>query len=499
MSKKKNKPNKVVDPQADMLVRFKSLLSPDDFSRLLIELQNPLSPCLRWNPLKTSPDNSFLNWVKRYDWQYEPVPFCPNGYWIKNASNPISKTVEHSLGHYYIQDAASMLPVELFHFDDTQEPLILDMAASPGGKTTHIISRTMDKGLVIANDSSRDRLTALRLVLQNWGASHAAISNYPGEYFGKWFPETFDYVLLDAPCSMQGLRETDAHALKPITQKEIDSLARRQINLLESAISALKVGGQVVYSTCTLTPEENEGVLDNILKLYGSAIQIETADEILHKSAAGITFYGELAFDPQVRNAVRLWPFNFGTAGFFAASIRKISTVPNKPKTAPDRPLSQAGWFMLDNSERKKLLNWVDQIYGIDLDQIMLENKLQIWQFKDSLHLFPEKFIKMFPNFPVQSLGIPLCEIFAEEYVLSHEFVTRFGKQAIKNVHFLKEDQLWSWMRGEDLTMPEQSDNISSTLIIKDDLERVFGIGKLTNNRLRNMLPKRVMIHSGLN
>jgi NOL1/NOP2/fmu family ribosome biogenesis protein len=173
--------------------------------------------------------------------------------------------------------------------------------------------------------------------------------------------------------------------------------------------------------------------------------------------------------------------------------------VPNKPKTAPDRPLSQAGWFLLDSSDRKKLLNWVFQIYGIDLDQIINENKLQIWQFKDSLHLFPEKFITMFPNFPVQSLGIPLCEIFAEEYILAHEFVTRFGKQATKNVIILKEDQLWSWMRGEDLTIPEQSDNVSSTLIIKDDLERVFGIGKLTNNRLRNMLPKRVMIHSGLN
>jgi len=496
MSKKKNKLKIVVDPQADMLVRFKSLLSADDFSRLLIELQNPLSPCLRWNPLKTSPDNSFPDWVKRYDWQYEPVPFCPNGFWIKHSVNPISKTVEHSLGHYYIQDAASMLPVELFHFDDTQEPLILDMAASPGGKTTHIISRTMDKGLVIANDSSRDRLTALRLVLQNWGASHAAISNYPGEYFGKWFPETFDFVLLDAPCSMQGLRETDAHALKPITQKEIDSLARRQTHLLESAISALKVGGQVVYSTCTLTPEENEGVLDSILKLFGSAIQIASADEILHQPAAGLTSYGNQSFDPQVRNAIRLWPFNFSTAGFFAASIRKVGAVPNNPKTAPDRPLSQAGWFMLENSDRKKLLNWVDQTYGISLEQILLENKLQIWRFNNSCHLIPEKFLTLFSNFPVQSLGLPLCEIFSEEYVLTHEFVTRFGTYATKNIYSLKEDQFWTWMRGEDLTISEQSNYESSILIIKDGLERVFGIGKLTNKRLRNMMPKRVLVNS---
>ncbi len=93
---------------------------------------------------------------------------------------------------------------------------------------------------------------------------------------------------------------------------------------------------------------------------------------------------------------------------------------------------------MLDNTDRKKLVNWVDQTYGITLDQIMDENKLQIWRFNNSCHLFPESFMTLFSNFPVQSLGIPLCEIFAEEYVLTHEFVTRFGKQATKNVFYIE-------------------------------------------------------------
>ena len=102
-----------------------------------------------------------------------------------------------------------MMPVELFNFDDVKNPLILDMAASPGGKTTHLVSRSADQGLVIANDSSRDRITALRLVMQSWGAVNIAATQYPGEKYGAWFPETFDRVLLDAPCSMQGLRDTE--------------------------------------------------------------------------------------------------------------------------------------------------------------------------------------------------------------------------------------------------------------------------------------------------
>lgn len=388
-----------------------------------------------------------------------------------------------------------MLPVELFQFEEGNQPLILDMAASPGGKTNHLVSRTMDQGLVIANDSSRDRLTALRLVLQNWGACKTAMTNYPGEYFGKWFPEVFDFVLLDAPCSMQGLRETDAHSLKPITQKEIETLARRQTHLLESAIAALKVGGQVVYSTCTLTTEENEGVLNAVLERFGSAIQIESVDDILTSPAPGITSYDGHHFDPQVSRSARLWPTNYGTAGFFAARIRKLNYVNHQHKSAPDRPLAQVGWSEIDQTTRKKIIESMMQIYGFPLSQILNENKLQIWQYKNSLHLFPVRFIEQFSNLPVQSLGLPLCELQGDEIILSHEFVTRFGRLAESNLFSLDEEQLWSWMRGEDLVVSQQPENRYPVWIIKDNLQRTVGVGKYSTHRLRNMLPKRILIH----
>jgi 16S rRNA (cytosine1407-C5)-methyltransferase len=494
MSKKKNQAKTSGDPQSAMLQRFRPLLSNQDYSRLLLEIQKPLSPCLRWNPLKTTADNPFSAWVERYQWQISPVPYCPNGYWINQSPTPISKTVEHSLGHYYIQDAASMLPVELFQFEEGSQPLILDMAASPGGKTNHLVSRTMDQGLVIANDSSRERLTALRLVLQNWGAGKTAVTNYPGEYFGKWFPETFDHVLLDAPCSMQGLRETDAHSLKSITQKEIETLARRQTHLLESAIAALKVGGQAVYSTCTLTTEENEGVLDTLLERFGSGIQIESVADILQPPAPGITAYADTRFNPQVSQAARLWPYSFGTAGFFAARIRKLASLEHPLKPAPQRPLALAGWHAAEQPTRKKVIHILFQIYGIQLEQILDENRLQIWQYQNGLHLFPARFIEQFPNLPVQSLGLPLCQLQADDIVLSHEFVTRFGRLAVHTVYSLGEEQLRLWMRGEDLLISEQTENTNSVWILKDYLGRSLGVGKYSPNRLRNLLPKRILI-----
>jgi len=135
------------------------------------------------------------------------------------------------------------------------------------------------------------------------------------------------------------------------------------------------------------------------------------------------------------------------------------------------------------------------QIYGIHLTQILDEYKLQLWQFKNSLHLFPARFIEQFSNLPVQSLGLPLCELQGDEFILSHEFVTRFGRLATSNLFSLEEEQLWTWMRGEDLDVTKLPGNDYPVWIIKDYLQRTIGVGKHSTHRLRNMLPKRILIN----
>ena len=390
-----------------------------------------------------------------------------------------------------------MLPVELFDFNKLDKhSLILDMAASPGGKTTHLVSRTHDQALIIANDSSRERLTAMRIVLQNWGSSHVAVTNYPGEYFGSWFPDTFDAILLDAPCSMQGLRESDSHAIKSITQKEINNLARRQSKLLESALHALKMGGQVVYSTCTLTVEENEMVLDEILNQFHHRIQIDPIQSLLKKPAPAIDKFEQFDFNPQVANAARIWPFRFGTAGFFAARLTKINEIESKVKQPPSRPLSSANWFLFPEKQQTDLMQKIYNLYRIDLENLIEKYEWQIWQYKNNLHCFPGKFIENFPDLPVQSLGLPLAEISDNEYLLSHEFVTRFGRLASDNVYLVEDGQLSSWMRGEDLINPDRHN--APLLIMRDQAGRVLGRGKPTGERIRNLMPKRALLHDPL-
>ena len=493
MSRKK-KQEVTQNSNAAMLDHLLPLLSPEKAQALFSELEQPLYPSFRFNPLKGVGSKTVKNWVERYQWHLKPVPFCKAGFWVTESPHPISKTIEHSLGHYYIQDAASMLPVELFNFTREKNPLILDMAASPGGKTTHLVSKTNDHALIIANDSSRDRLTALRIVLHNWGSSHVAVTNYPGEYFGSWYPETFDYILLDAPCSMQGLRESDSHSIKSITQKEINNLARRQMKLLESALQALKINGQVVYSTCTLTLEENEMVLDAIMHKFGREVQIDPIEHILQKPAPAIGHFDQHRFHSQVPHAARIWPFSFGTAGFFAARITKNKSIDVNQKQPPARPLSETEWNPISDRLLQELTQKASDLYGIPLKRLIDDHNWEIWQYKNNLHCFPLKFFHHFAELPVQTLGLPLGELNQTEFLLSHEFVSRFGGLADNNFYVLDPDSLIAWMRGKDLPFAQE---IKTNLqIIRDQQGCTIGCGKPSAGRLRNMLPKRALLQN---
>ena len=200
------------------LERYQAILSPERFESLQACALQAAPSAVRLNLLKCCEPKAFINRLTReYGWNLTSLPFSKHGWQITNATTSPGKTIEHQLGYFYIQDAASILPVSLF----TQNPkpaLILDMAASPGGKTTQLVDSVSDRSLVVANDSSPNRLKALRSVTEICGTVNTILTNFPGEKCGIWFPETFERVLLDAPCSMESLRDSPTHPHRPISQ-----------------------------------------------------------------------------------------------------------------------------------------------------------------------------------------------------------------------------------------------------------------------------------------
>ena len=382
-----------------------------------------------------------------------------------------------------------MLPVELFELGQVS-PLILDLAAAPGGKTTHLVSRTNDLGLVLANDSSAPRLAGLRAALQSWGAINTAITHYSGERFGSWFPGLFDAVLLDAPCSMENLNPDADRRQRVISDRERAGLARRQLALLVSAFQSVRPGGQVVYSTCTLAPEEDEAVVDRLLRLFPGQTQVEDISAHLGKPAPGLTFSGDSTYDPSLTRAARLLPEIYGTSGFFAARITRAgeaARVRDIDQMPPARPFARTGLVHLRRSLQSALMREVMDCFGFDLITLLENQDLSLWARGDLVYAIPESFLLRFESLPYFSLGLLLGETGPRGFNPSQEFAARFSQDFTRGRFQLPDEQVLSWLAGADVPVSSKEKKATTTVIVVDSAGRNLGRGRLLANRLRHI------------
>jgi 16S rRNA (cytosine1407-C5)-methyltransferase len=479
---------------AQALERFAPLFDQAEWQLVLKDLEQPSPPAVRLNLLKSQTSVNLKEWALHYSWQVKPVPFCPSGWQVTSAQILPSQTIEHHLGYCYIQDASSMLPAELFEFEGDAQPLILDMAASPGGKTTHLVDRTGDRGLVLANDASASRLPALRIILSNWGAINTAIINFPGEQIGAWYPETFDAVLLDAPCSMESLHSTSSHPMRTITGRERQGLANRQASLLASAFQAVKPGGQVVYSTCTLAPEEDEAVLDNLLSRYPGTFEITSAPVRLALAAPGLDSFQGQQYSPAVSKALRLWPHLYATAGFFAARIVKKQSLPITSRKGPTRPWEKTGLVRLPHTATATLADQLLQTYGFDLKILLEKQSIGLWQRRSQVYAISDLYQAHFTELPCSTLGMLVGEFIHDDFYASHELLARLAAGVQHHQWLLPRELISAWLRGEDLPLAESFAGQSGTVIcVKSESGVYLGRGKVLHDRLKNMLLRRLV------
>jgi 16S rRNA (cytosine1407-C5)-methyltransferase len=472
------------------LDRYQPFLTPEDFARLQDAIARPLPPALRVNTLKIDLAAARSTWPIEYSWQVQPVPFCESGWQIAGHEESLSRTIEHRTGFYYLQDAASMLPAEMFDYA-IEFPLILDMAASPGGKTTHLAAKIADRGVILANDSSSGRIAALRSNLQTWGSFSAALTSYPGEHYGEWFPDTFDQVLLDAPCSGESLRTAERRKTRFVSQTERLQLQRRQIKLLDSALRAVKPGGQVVYSTCTLAPEEDEAVLDALLERYPQQIALESVERILPIPAPGLTRDGDHVFHSDMNKAVRLWPQLYDTSGFFAALIRKRETIASEQTSPPERSLTRAGFAALKESQQRALVAALSDTYGFDLNAVLEKQHLEMLQRGAAIYAVPDQLLNHFADFPCIAIGMLVGEWVEDRFIPSHELMARFSTQFTQQRFRLSPEQVKVWWNGGDLRGIAVPHPTGSVVIMEDLQHRYIGRGKVLRERVRNLLPRR--------
>ncbi len=494
MSKKKKRPiiGAVGHLLEDAMARYQPLLDAENYKKLQEELLQPLSPTMRINLLKNNPAVISERLQNLYNWKLTPIAYCPSGFRVDPGENSLSNTIEHRMGDFYIQEAASMLPAELFDVVPDQHPLVLDMAASPGGKTIHLADRINDQGLIIANDSSHSRLTALQIVLQKWGVINQAVTSMLGELFGELYPEVFDLVLLDAPCSMEGLRTTSSHPMRAISDKERQRLAQRQQKMLESALRSARVDGQIVYSTCTLAPEEDESVLAAVLEKFPDVFEIDNMQSRLPFPAIGLNSNGQIHYPEEVSHSIRLWPHLCHTAGFFAARLTKKKQIHNRnvPRAHRSKPFE---FSRIREKDMKSLCKILINEYGFELEKLIDQLDLSVSSKKDELFLFPNKIMKDINDLYPVSLGLRFGSFNGPEFSPSHEFCARFGIQFQTGKILIPDELLPNWLRGEDLrgftTLEFPKGKI---VIVIDKHGRNLGRGKVQSAQLKNLLPNRL-------
>lgn len=258
------------------------------------------------------------NDIRRKGWILEPIPWCQEGFWISHPERrDVGNLWEHHVGKIYVQEAASMIPPLVLQ--PQPGDVILDMCASPGSKTTQMGAMMENKGIIVANDYKGQRLQSLGINLQRSGLTNILVSLMHGKRFYQF---QFDKILVDAPCSGTG---TIRKSLKTVTiwnAVMITKLARQQQELIENAFKNLKEGGEMVYSTCSVEPEENEGVIDFLLKKYSNADVVEVELPGL-KTSPPVLQFGKQVFDARISKTIRIWPQDNDTEGFFVAKIYK--------------------------------------------------------------------------------------------------------------------------------------------------------------------------------
>lgn len=444
-------------------------LSFDDF---VAACQRPLRRSIRVNTLKISV-GAFLDLVSPYGWQLTPVPWCEEGFWIERddeESLPLGSTAEHLSGLFYIQEASSMLPVAALFADENQPERVMDVAAAPGSKTTQIAARMNNRGAILANEFSASRVKVLHANISRCGIHNVALTHFDGRVFGAALPEAFDAILLDAPCSGEGVVRKDPDALKNWSVESNLEIAATQRELIDSAFHALRPGGTLVYSTCTLNCDENEDVCLWLKQRYVDAVEFLPLDTLFDSASHAATPEGFLHVFPQI----------YDCEGFFVARLRKTRAV--DPLPAPKFKVGNFPFTPVKGREAAQAQAAASKV-GLHWDE-----SLRLWMRDKELWLFPVNIEPLIGKVRFSRLGIRLAEIHNKGYRWQHEAVIALAGS--ENTFALTHQEAEEWYRGRDV-YPEDGPSQDEVIVTYQGYP--LGLAKKVGSRLKNSYPRELV------
>ena len=389
------------------------------------------------------------------------VPYVKNGYYLEY--DKIGNHPYHHAGMLYVQEPAAMAPAECIDIDP--DWIILDMCAAPGGKSTQLKNKLGENGILVSNEIIPSRCKILTGNIERLGLQNTVTTCMDTNKLAKTFPDTFDLIMVDAPCSGEGMFRKDENAISEWSIENVKKCAVRQAEILENAAIALKDGGYIIYATCTFSLEENEMTVDSFLKNHPEFEIIPVNDAVKDNTVDGISFDGCRCNN--IHYARRFYPHKSMGEGQFMAVLHN-----KNEKTTY-------------NNSFKKQTEKIDKIIFDFLDDTLLsyEKEKVIMYNANPVYFTPDFEIKKGSAF---SCGVTIGEIRKNYIQPHHQFFMAMGKNFKRKIELkANSDEIKKFLHGEEIAANCQN----GWAVVTVDGCSVGG-AKIVSGKAKNHYPK---------
>lgn len=452
-----------------------NLLGEEEFSLYQASLEEDRSFGVRVNTLKIS-NTDFLEKLGQIINVKQEIPWTSDGFYYdpfeKDNTEMPGKLPFYHAGLYYIQEPSAMYPAQ--QLDVKPGDKVLDLCAAPGGKSTKLGVKLAGEGLLVANDISQERVKALIYNLELAGVKNVIVTNESPANLSKKFKGYFDKILVDAPCSGEGMFRKDNEAVKSWGKFKTEVCAEMQREILEYAHVMLKSGGHILYSTCTFDPTEDENMIAEFMEKYHEY-------ELLSLEKVGGIVDGLYGMS----KAARLWPHKLKGEGHFTAMLEKKSD--GKIDDAGDKSRNGKSYKILKEvpDEFKKF--WKKNMQGEIPSGYY-------YTAGDGLYHLPCTPPDI-DGLKVPKIGLNMGELNHGKFKPSQQFAMAYGEALIRKINFeYDSEDIKRYLRGETLTVANTFEDGWYAVCVspKDSTEvgYVLGTGVMSNGMLKNMYPK---------
>ena len=462
--------------------RMQGLLE-SEYEEFLASFEHEKYQALRLNPLKKD-DMSVITEKVKQTFQLQPVPWAENGYYYTKEDQP-GKHPWHEAGLYYIQEPSAMAPVTLLSPQPGER--ILDLCAAPGGKSTQIASAMKGEGLLVTNEIHPARAKILSENVERMGIRNACVLNETPEHLADIFEEYFDRILVDAPCSGEGMFRKNEVACEEWSPENVQLCADRQDGILECAARMLVPGGRLVYSTCTFAPAENEGSISRFLAMHENS---RLSPSIKGTGDPGrLRRYSGLCGEIRRRHyggTLRLWPHKLRGEGHYAAVLQKKGEASGR-LSAGECHRTREG-----NPTKNLTKDWAEY-FNFAKETFSEEQTIKaglctagegFLAFGDNLYRMPERM----PGLKGQKVlrpGLHLGTLKKNRFEPAHALALALRPEDVKHVWKLSEEEAAAYLKGQTFSAEGEK---GWYLICMDGCS--LGWGKLAGGVMKNHYPK---------